>query len=587
MQYLSNKNRALKLLPLLSRDRSRDSKYRLQVGYTLVTIFGDNPDTLKYWHSVSIPILHSLCTEEWPGVLQFVSTYHGKISLRTYLQNIPDIDLDDIECVITHLERVATLSDKCKNTIDRLKIHRYTSVDKLLDQVVDTRGLIKYSYAYDIGTLEKWCSRDDPVGYKELLIKENYIDQSIYDVSFGTNTWVDTLEMIVLQQYDTNHKVLSILRLLRSSLAYIVQGKGMFITKDTNGISLCSKTGFLSSYTHIVLYQTERDRITLKQFIDDHWLYLKYGGITYYPGIAEKGMLNLFTRYEASICQIDNMDDINKILDHLYIILCNKNTAMYDYMLNWMSYVVQTAKKPGVAILMIGRAGIGKTLFWNWFIDYIIGKNNSFCAATLSQITGSFNSHISNVRVMLINEVKGTGKHDHDVLKTIITDPYIKLEKKGIDAMQISSSHCLICTSNHREHHFIDEYDRRFCVIECGDALMDSSYFTSLNQILERSSNQFYTFLMNRDIQSFHPPIYPRSEIRDELVETNEDSVSLFIKGNPWIDWMKASDIYLSYKSWCTLHGIKKVAACNQFKSRAGNLIETKKASSGNYYKLK
>jgi hypothetical protein len=238
-----------------------------------------------------------------------------------------------------------------------------------------------------------------------------------------------------------------------------------------------------------------------------------------------------------------NMNDVNIILSHLKDNICNNDDTLYEYLVNWLAFVVQKPKKPGVVPLCIGKGGIGKTMFWEWFAKHIIGEHNCVLAATLSDISCKFNAHMANKKFVVVNEVKGGSKHDHDVLKSLITDSTVKLEAKGKDSVSVGSSHCIAIISNHKNHHFIDDDCRRFCVIACNPEKKDKPYFTRLGRAMEDASNDFYSYLMQINLLGFNPEDFPKVALRDEIAESNDNSVVAFLKEYTWIEWKPAKDI--------------------------------------------
>jgi len=67
--------KALELLPLISKDRSRDMSFFLAMGRCLYRIFSGSDKGLDLWRDVSIEEMHSLCDEYWP-TLDTTCTYY-------------------------------------------------------------------------------------------------------------------------------------------------------------------------------------------------------------------------------------------------------------------------------------------------------------------------------------------------------------------------------------------------------------------------------------------------------------------------------------------------------------------------------
>lgn len=582
MIHLTDRQKAEKLVTLINKNRSRDISLLLYIGRTLVNIFDGEDIALTLWKSACVEEIIPLCDEYWHIISSERVTPRMFMKIGEFLSLMPDIDINDIDTVKSILNQCMKCSESAYKMISRLNIDKHDNVASLINKKIDIRTLERYKYRYDIHTLEKWASRDNPSEYNILLDISNYVDNSIYDTYFGSSIWADIQKYILLGDKKYSN-ISSILKLLRSSIGCVKRGKGFFVMNDVDNISICTDNQFISMCSKIKVKTL--NNIPLSDIVIEFIPYLMYRDITYYPGIKDIDTLNLFYKYEAiEVTDIDD-DAIDTILYHIRHILANNDEEIYNYILNWLSFIIQRSEKPETVLLQIGIPGIGKTVFWEWFADRIIGMNNSFIAATLSDITGRFNGHVANKRFLLVNECKGTSKHDHEYLKTLITDSYVRLERKGQDLVQINSSHCIVITSNHRDHHFIDEHDRRFLAIECSKEKRDITYFSNLISVLDRSNDIFYTYLLKRDISNFNPSILPVTSIKQDMIDINIHPVKQFLSEYIWNDWLSASQVYSVYKEWCMKSSISPVPN-NKFKTYAENMIDTKKVNGCSQYRL-
>lgn len=580
MNLLTDQEKAEKLVSLISKDRSRDMSMFLHIGRTLINIFNGDNKALLLWKSCSVEEMVSACDEYWPVMSTERITPRMFMKIGEFLATMPGVDIQDIDCVRNTLTKLSHCSEESFKMIQRLNSVK-NNLPVLLSKKIDIRVFEQYKYRYNIRTLENWAYSDNQEIY-EKLVNSNYVDDTVYDIYFGSRVWADVQISIIAGDKSTAN-LRDLIKLLRSSVGCVKKGKGFFVMNDTDNISICTESQFLSLCSRIKVKRL--NNITLDIVVSEYIIHLVYRDIVYSPCIKDISVLNTFRGYVAKEISNVDQDSVNIVLDHIESILCNNNANVYEYILNWMSFVIQRPEKVGVVIMMVGRQGIGKTIFWEWFADTIIGMNNSFVTATLSSISGKFNGHIASKRFILVNECKGSSKHDHEELKTLISDTYIRLERKGHDAVQINSSHCIVITSNHRDHTFIDEDDRRFFVLECSTEKKDPSYFTKLASTMDTCSDSFYTFLLKRDISEFTPSTIPETPIKEDIKESNTNSVRKFLQDNKWNNWKLGSIIYSDYKDWCSKMGMQFVPS-NRFKIFAENMIEVKKTNKGVQYKL-
>jgi hypothetical protein len=358
---------------------------------------------------------------------------------------------------------------------------------------------------------------------------------------------------------------------------------------DVRGISQCSDSKFYSQCSRIKVAALSSDKKTvmLDTVVESHILSIVYRDIIYYPGIAKDGVLNLFRGYAAQEVASINSDSMDKVLYHVKVVLCNNDPLVYEYMLNWLACIIQTPRKVGVAILMIGPQGIGKNVFWEHFwVAHVLGLHNACVVPTLSDIATKFNAHISDKRFILVNDCKNASKHNHDALKVLITDRYSLIEKKGIDSIVQESYHCLAVCADNIQHEYIEPNDRRFMVIACSKEKRDAQYYNQLVAAKDECANEFYSFLKRRDISTFTPSVFPQTQMRTEIQEANINPVHQFIQEKPWEGWISASLIYSLYTEWCSSNGHIPVSN-NRFKPSAGELINVKRGQKGNLYSIR
>lgn len=583
MSFLTEIDRAKLLCAIVSKDRSRDMKLFSNMGRTLVNIFDGSDEGLEVWKSVCVEEMHTLCDEYWSFFKSDRADYNCFTSIKILLSYWPEETKQNIDSVKNILFELSKSNEKAYKEIQKLHLQNINDYDILMNKKLNIAVFIKYRMHYNIITLERWASRDNPIEYEKLLSEQKYISEDVYDIKFGTNIWEDIYYRFLIN--DTNIKTISdIVKLLRSSLGFICKNSGLFIVKNNNGVSFISETSFISTCSKINMKNF--NGIALSDIIHDFKKYIYYKDIQYQPLLSDPDILNLFSGYQAIETPNINMKVIDTICNHIRDILCDGNIEIYNYLLDWLSYVIQSPYKPETAIVMIGKQGIGKTVFWECFVKYIIGLSNSFIASSLSDITGRFTGQVANKRFLLVNECKNGSKHDHEYLKTMITDNFIRMERKGHDMVQINSSHCVVITSNSHIHDYIDNDDRRFLAIKCSDQKQDRTYFNKLVNAFISDPNIFFTWLQKRDISNFNPSNRPVSEFQEEIKENNKNSVQLFLETHNYQDWTLGMIIYDEYKTWCSTHNHDCIVQ-NRFKSNASDLIESKRSNKGILYKSK
>jgi phage/plasmid-associated DNA primase len=66
---------------------------------------------------------------------------------------------------------------------------------------------------------------------------------------------------------------------------------------------------------------------------------------------------------------------IQPFLDHVYNIISDRNNDLYNYILNWIYYLLQNpGSKTETAFLIIGEQGTGKNKFFIDVISKLFGR---------------------------------------------------------------------------------------------------------------------------------------------------------------------------------------------------------------------
>ena len=124
---------------------------------------------------------------------------------------------------------------------------------------------------------------------------------------------------------------------------------------------------------------------------------------------------------------------------------------LFGYILDWLAHVVQKPhEKPGVALVLRGTEGIGKSLFTG-LISRIVGTGNTIISASGQQVVGRFNGHLMNKLLIIGEEAFFAGDpRQTGPLKSLITDSPMSYEFKGVNVTMEPSYHRVILNTNEK-----------------------------------------------------------------------------------------------------------------------------------------
>ena len=242
------------------------------------------------------------------------------------------------------------------------------------------------------------------------------------------------------------------------------------------------------------------------------------------------GTFNTFSGYRHKIlpaAEYDpNDEDFKFVMNHWIQYMCNGNRDYYEYVMNWLSWVLKYGwKKPRTAIVMFGIQGIGKYLMWCVLIwKGVIGEALVNCEHDLAKFTGRFNMNRLGKVLHIFDEctaLNGNNRVNWDTMKAVVTDRDFMAEPKGKEAFHAVDTAGCVLLSNHARCVDIENSDRRYVVGETSRTKPDAEYFERLAELVHsvRIQRMFFTWLIRRDISQFRMQDIPQTESRNHIQE--------------------------------------------------------------------
>lgn len=204
------------------------------------------------------------------------------------------------------------------------------------------------------------------------------------------------------------------------------------------------------------------------------------GGVVFLPG--KKAPANYFNTWHGFSIQPQRND---ALLDHIHYhmreVVCAGHKDLYRYMLQWIAYTIQNPDKPaGAALVLRGEKGSGKGTLGH-FLKNIWG-NHGLHIANAKHLVGNFNGHFTDVCFMFADEAFFSGDKQHEgVLKALVTEPTVIIERKGIDAVSQPNYLKIFMATNSGFAVPASRDERRYCVLDVSSShIGNRAYFTAL-----------------------------------------------------------------------------------------------------------
>jgi len=282
--------------------------------------------------------------------------------------------------------------------------------------------------------------------------------------------------------------------------------------------------------------------------------------------------------------------------EHMYQNICGGDKAIYDYLFGWLANIVQNpgGDKVGVCFVMRGGKGVGKSKFVEW-VGRIFGAHYVRVADS-KHVTGQFNSLTAKAILMFADEAFFAGdSRGGQTLKSLITDKHTVLEMKGVDAIPMKNYTNLIMASNSDWVVPASADERRFFIVDVGDADRKQwGFFADIDEEMADGGLDCFQYdLMNYRIPTVNGGLRnvpSTAPLRDQM-RHSWDSVQKFwskIQGAGEITYKSGSpvrwksDVYDVYLEFC---GVTKVGTydildyynfgkrCNKLMQRFNRLV--------------
>lgn len=215
---------------------------------------------------------------------------------------------------------------------------------------------------------------------------------------------------------------------------------------------------------------------------------------------------------------------------HLFYVVCDGDQEAYDYLIGWMAYAVQHPDKQGeVAVVIHGAKGVGKNTighyFHKMFGQHYLYINNSH------HLTGNFNAHLRDSVFVVVDEAFFAGdKKGEGVLKSIITEEIIPVEKKGQDLITCRNyMHIMMFSNLDWVIRATAKDERRYfvlCIPE--ERKQNQDYFSALYAELNNGGAAAMLYdLLNHDLSNFNLRSIPQTQA---LIEQKLRSLDPHVK---------------------------------------------------------
>lgn len=216
------------------------------------------------------------------------------------------------------------------------------------------------------------------------------------------------------------------------------------------------------------------------------------------------------------------------LASHIFVIICRRDKACYDYLLDWMANCVQKANEQArTVVVMRGGEGVGKGLLAH-AMRKLFGSHGLHVSQA-EHLTGKFNAHLRETVFLFADECFYAGDKKHEgVLKALVTEDVLQIERKNVDPVSARNYLHVVMASNNDWVVPASLDSRRFFVLDVSDEKKnDHAYFEAIIAELNSGGLEAMLFdLLRRDLTGFRIADVPKTaalyEQRIKSMKTEE-----------------------------------------------------------------
>ena len=235
-----------------------------------------------------------------------------------------------------------------------------------------------------------------------------------------------------------------------------------------------------------------------------------------------------------NVLSVENFTEITMPQRYPVINALLENIAPYIdervFLLNWLSTILNTAKKTKTAIILKGIQRTGKGVFSSKIIEYAMHESNCF-VATNANLSDNFNSYLEDKLFITFDEVKGDFHKDKDIankIKLIVSEENISIRTMHTNPYMIRFTANCIFLSNEDLPIPMDQSDERLSVIETKSRTLlqvARSMGYELTEFISLLEKERDAFLVHLKMCKFSIPL-AMSTIKNKTKKAIQDATS-------------------------------------------------------------
>jgi Family of unknown function (DUF5906) len=276
---------------------------------------------------------------------------------------------------------------------------------------------------------------------------------------------------------------------LNQTYALVIVGDKAVVLKEQEdgGFQLLTTSAFGQWHANQTVPCDDDEFIPLAKHWMQHPQRRSYEGLVFAPNRDLPRYYNLWKGFAVE----PRPGDCTRFMNHVFENICRNDDSLFYWVVAWLANIVQRPdKKSGTSLALRGKMGTGKTKFGQ-VIGSLLGRHY-VSVSDPRYVTGQFNSHLVSCLLLHADEGFWAGdKRAEGKLKDLITGNRQPIEYKGKEPIWVDNHVRLLVTGNQDWLVPAGFEERRFAVLDVGDAHMEHhAYFAAIDNEMDNGGRE-------------------------------------------------------------------------------------------------
>jgi hypothetical protein len=224
--------------------------------------------------------------------------------------------------------------------------------------------------------------------------------------------------------------------------------------------------------------------------------------------VSDSNIFNAFQGFLAKPVkkEVFNKEIIRMLLEHIYIILADRDIITYIYIVSWVAHLLRTPwiKTKTILNFIQQEQQTGRGMFFTWLIEQVLGHHLAIMVRGLEIFQQQWNQWMFGKILCVCDEISVDKKTDlqvNDILKNLITESHMQIKQRYMDEKTVPNNFNGVTITNHEDANVVSVGDARKVIIHSSAEKKGTKWFAELGAMMKDKnlnlSGQFLRWIID------------------------------------------------------------------------------------------